>query len=315
MNCNDFINEIPARVSVTSDCNLNCFFCHNEGMSQRGTPSHMDASLYENLTKILRGCGIEKIAITGGEPFKHPDIFSILEMTKSCGYRDIFLHTNGTMLTDDVLSELDGKITKLGVSVHTLDQTVRGFLSGNNSDISFLQTIANHAGRTSYIVEMKYVPILGVNDSEESLVSFLEFCNESKFKFKFLNYEIFDMERSHYDKLHIDNLVGKLLASGCKKVQRTDKFRGQCDYLPITELSYKESSGVAIETYCGEEYACAPCYKTTEMFVTPELKIKPCRRNVKQFDISKYVCNMDARSVMRTIVDSRAFLKSLYEPK
>ena len=67
------------RLAVTDRCNLRCFYC----MPEDGLHwlSRAELMSYE---EMLRGCallvkmGIEKIRITGGEPFVRKDIMKLL---------------------------------------------------------------------------------------------------------------------------------------------------------------------------------------------------------------------------------------------
>ena len=67
------------RLAVTDKCNLRCFYCMpGEGLDWL---SRKDLMSYEELIKISRllvGMGVDKIRITGGEPFVRKDIMDFL---------------------------------------------------------------------------------------------------------------------------------------------------------------------------------------------------------------------------------------------
>ena len=112
------------RLAVTDRCNLRCFYC----MPEEGIDwlSRSELMSYE---EMLRACtllvkmGIEKIRITGGEPFVRKDIMPFLtDLSRLPGLHEITLTTNG-VLTAPLVPELK----KLGVrsvnlSLDTLDR-------------------------------------------------------------------------------------------------------------------------------------------------------------------------------------------------
>ncbi|MGC9176245.1 MAG: GTP 3',8-cyclase MoaA, partial [Thermoplasmata archaeon] len=55
------VNSI--RVSVTKECNLNCFYCHREGI--KGEKDILIPEDFETLFKVVSSLGIKKIKFTG----------------------------------------------------------------------------------------------------------------------------------------------------------------------------------------------------------------------------------------------------------
>jgi molybdenum cofactor biosynthesis protein A len=111
------------RLAVTDKCNLRCFYC----MPENGLNwlSRSELMTYEEMLQIcslLVKMGIEKIRITGGEPFVRKDIMQFLTaLSKLPGLTELTLTTNG-VLTAPFVPELK----KLGVksvnlSLDTLD--------------------------------------------------------------------------------------------------------------------------------------------------------------------------------------------------
>ena len=76
------------RLAVTDRCNLRCFYC----MPEEGL-NWLDRKELMTYEEMLRSCsllvkmGIEKIRITGGEPFVRKDIMQLLTaLSKLDGY-------------------------------------------------------------------------------------------------------------------------------------------------------------------------------------------------------------------------------------
>jgi len=87
------------RMSVTERCNLDCPYCHREGMpSELGEEASSD--VFGEILCAAARLGIQKsLKITGGEPLLRDDLEKIIETAKDVGFADISLTTNGTLLT------------------------------------------------------------------------------------------------------------------------------------------------------------------------------------------------------------------------
>src|SRR5210317_360923 len=68
------------RLAVTDRCNLRCFYCMpEEGIKYVHREELMNYEEMERLIRILVEMGIEKVRITGGEPFVRKDMMPFLE--------------------------------------------------------------------------------------------------------------------------------------------------------------------------------------------------------------------------------------------
>ena len=111
------------RLAVTDRCNLRCFYCMPEdGLNWL---SRSELMSYE---EMLRSCdllvkmGIEKIRITGGEPFVRKDIMQLLTAVSNLnGLQELSLTTNG-VLTAPYVPELKKiGVRSVNLSLDTLD--------------------------------------------------------------------------------------------------------------------------------------------------------------------------------------------------
>lgn len=112
------------RLAVTDRCNLRCFYC----MPEHGIDwlSREELMSYEEMLRIctvLVRSGIEKIRITGGEPFARKDIMGFLNRLSSInGLKELTITTNG-VLTAHYIPELKKiGIKSVNLSLDTLDR-------------------------------------------------------------------------------------------------------------------------------------------------------------------------------------------------
>lgn len=112
------------RIAVTDRCNLRCFYC----MPAEGIPYEPQAHLlsYEEITrllKILGEIGFQKVRFTGGEPFLRKDFMKLLENVAQLeNYKSIHITSNGTLLQKHIPKLKDLGITKINLSIDSLDK-------------------------------------------------------------------------------------------------------------------------------------------------------------------------------------------------
>ncbi|MGK7396590.1 MAG: GTP 3',8-cyclase MoaA [Candidatus Cyclobacteriaceae bacterium M3_2C_046] len=112
------------RLSVTDRCNLRCFYCMPaEGIKYLAKDQLLSYEEMLRLSHILAGMGIEKIRITGGEPFLRKDLIYFLSQLKQIkDLKEISLTTNG-ILTAGFIPQLQKLgIDNVNLSLDTLDQ-------------------------------------------------------------------------------------------------------------------------------------------------------------------------------------------------
>lgn len=88
------------RLAVTDRCNLRCNYCMPaEGINFAKNDKLLTIEELKTLSEILVGQGIDKIRITGGEPFVRKDLMELLShLAKLDGLKDISVTTNATLI-------------------------------------------------------------------------------------------------------------------------------------------------------------------------------------------------------------------------
>jgi len=102
------------RVAVVNKCNMNCFFCHNEGMDNPRKPGDKvplqkignESMPIENVIQLMNDfceLGGTQLNITGGEPLARKDICHVLRSINKHNTR-VVLNSN-VLLADRLLNE------------------------------------------------------------------------------------------------------------------------------------------------------------------------------------------------------------------
>ena len=116
------------RISLTQECNFQCFFCHREG--QRFNSFHeMTPEEIERIVKIASRLGIRKVKLTGGEPTVREDIIEIVGRIKPYVI-DLSMTTNGSRLKELAKPLAKAGLDRVNVSLHSLKPDVYRRITG-----------------------------------------------------------------------------------------------------------------------------------------------------------------------------------------
>ena len=174
------------RLAVTDRCNLRCNYCMpSEGINFVKNEKLLSISELERVSKALVNLGIDKIRITGGEPFVRKDLMVLLRsLSQLEGLNDISVTTNATLIGPhiDELKELG--IRNINVSLDSINrETFERITRRKQFDIvhnNLIRLITEGFNvRVNFIVlegqnEQDILPILDVMKHHKVSVRFLE---------------------------------------------------------------------------------------------------------------------------------------------
>nr|WP_298998771.1 GTP 3',8-cyclase MoaA [uncultured Allomuricauda sp.] len=174
------------RLAVTDRCNLRCNYCMPaEGINFVKNDRLLSIPELERVSKALVNLGIDKIRITGGEPFVRKDLMVLLRsLSKMEGLNDISVTTNATLIGPyiDELKKLG--IRNINVSLDSINRETferitrrKQFDTVHNNLIRLITEGFNV--RINFIVldgqnEQDILPILDVMKHYKVSVRFLE---------------------------------------------------------------------------------------------------------------------------------------------
>ena len=112
------------RLAVTDRCNLRCFYCMpEEGINYVPRADLLSYEEMLRLCRVLCGMGINKIRITGGEPFLRKELPAFLmELTKTPGLDQLNITTNGTLTEALIPRFREMGISSVNLSIDSLDR-------------------------------------------------------------------------------------------------------------------------------------------------------------------------------------------------
>lgn len=120
------------RVSVTDRCDLRCNYCLPEGFRDFASRSNvLSADEIARLVGIFASMGVSRVRLTGGEPLVRADIVEIARLiSEKPGIQDLSLSTNATRLADFAFSLREAGVSRLNVSLDSLDRERFRYITG-----------------------------------------------------------------------------------------------------------------------------------------------------------------------------------------
>jgi cyclic pyranopterin phosphate synthase len=157
------------RISVTDRCNFRCVYCMPKevfGRDYRFLPRR-ELLTFEEIGRVSRvfvGLGVNKLRITGGEPLLRRDLEVLIEQLATLGDLDLTLTTNGALLAQKAQSLADGGLSRVTVSLDSLDDEV--FRAMNDVDFPVARVLAgiDAAAAAGLPVKVNVVVKRGLNE-------------------------------------------------------------------------------------------------------------------------------------------------------
>jgi cyclic pyranopterin phosphate synthase len=150
------------RISLTPKCNLSCIYCHSEG--EKAPKEQLSAQEIGEILRVAAGFDIRSVKFTGGEPTLRSDLVEIIGLVPHG--MESSMTTNGTMLAENAADLKHAGLSRVNVSLDSLDQGTYKKITGTDrlSDVLSGIAAALDAGLTP--VKLNMVVLKGINDDE-----------------------------------------------------------------------------------------------------------------------------------------------------
>lgn len=173
------------RLAVTDRCNLRCFYCMpEEGIDWLSRQELMSYEEMLQISSVLVGMGVEKIRITGGEPFVRKDFMPFLtDLSKLNGLQQLTLTTNG-VLTAPFVPELKKiGVSSVNLSLDTLDR--QRFLDITRRD-ELPSVLATLEALLKYGIEVKINAVVMEGRNTEDILPLVELTRDLPVSVRFI---------------------------------------------------------------------------------------------------------------------------------
>ncbi|MEO6849322.1 MAG: GTP 3',8-cyclase MoaA [Mucilaginibacter sp.] len=193
------------RLAVTDRCNLRCFYCMpEEGLNWL---SRKELMTYEEMLQscaLLVKMGIEKIRITGGEPFVRKDLMKLLTaLSKLPGLNELTLTTNG-VLTAPLVPELKKiGIKSVNLSLDTLDASRFFAITKRDEFSSVMETMEQ---LLSHNIEVKINAVVMDGKNTQDIIPLVALTRDLPVSVRFIEEMPFNGDGHVYEGLKWDHV-------------------------------------------------------------------------------------------------------------
>ena len=212
------------RLSVTSDCNLNCLYCRpRTEASFRTSPLSYKEML--EIVKVLAGNGIRKLRITGGEPLLREDIADLIGMLSGIReLEDISMTTNGVFLKKAARSLKEAGLSRINISLDTLRKDRYKDVTGEDCLTEVFQGIEEALCAGLLPVKLNVVVMKGINEDE--VLDFVKLACHKKIIIRFI--ELFSTNKAyHFMKYFVpNNSIKEKIEMAFGPLEEVDGVRG-----------------------------------------------------------------------------------------
>ena len=257
------------RLAVTDRCNLRCFYCMpEEGLNWL---SRTELMTYE---EMLRACtllvkmGIEKIRITGGEPFVRKDIMQLLTaLSKLDGLKELSLTTNGVLTAPHVAELKRLGVSSVNLSLDTLD--ANRFFAITRRD-EFADVMATLDELLKHDIEVKINTVVMDGKNIQDIIPLVELTKDIPVSVRFIEEMPFNGDGHTYSGLQWDY------------VHILEKIRDKFPCIQkLTDPAYSTSYNYQIPGHKGSigiiaAYSRTFCGTCNRIRITPQGELKNC---------------------------------------
>lgn len=257
------------RLAVTDRCNLRCFYCMpGEGLDWLGKKEMMSYEEMLRISALLVKMGIEKIRITGGEPFVRKDLMQFLTaLSKLEGLKQVTLTTNGVLTAPHVPGLKKLGIQTVNLSLDTLDRD--RFLSITRRDelSAVLKTLDV---LLQYGIETKLNAVVMEGKNTDDIIPLIQLTKDLPVSVRFIEEMPFNGDVSHHPGLLWNHV--KILATIKEVYPNIQK---------VTDPPFSTSYNYHIEGHKGSigiiaAYSRSFCGTCNRIRITPLGELKTC---------------------------------------
>jgi len=237
------------RLAITDRCNLRCQYC----MPAHGIDivSRKDLLTYKEMyriTRILSELGVNKVRLTGGEPFVRKDFIKFLETLSFNDKLDqINITTNGALIEKHIPTLEQLNINAINLSLDTLKADRFKTITRRDVFRETMETL-DKLLESSLKIKLNVVVIPGVNTDE--IIDFIELTKNKDLSVRFIEEMPFNGVGQKTDELW--NI--KKIYSEIEKVYK--------NIIPLKSIRSSTSQNYKLEAYKGS-FGIIPAFTRT----------------------------------------------------
>ena len=196
------------RISVTDRCNFRCVYCMPKEVFGRDYRfmDRRELLSFEEIERVARAFaahGVSKLRLTGGEPLLRRELERLVAMLAAIpGIDDLTLTTNGSLLPQKAQSLADAGLTRVSVSLDSLDDEV--FRAMNDVDFPVERVLAGIAAAAAAgLAPVKVNMVVKRGQNDDSVLELARHFRGTGQVVRFIEY----MDVGHTNGWRLDDVV------------------------------------------------------------------------------------------------------------
>ena len=270
------------RLAVTDRCNLRCFYCMpEEGIQYINKTELMSYEEIHRTMTLLAKMGIEKVRITGGEPFVRKDMMKLLRSIRRIkGIREINITSNGTLLEQYIPELKKLGIRSVNLSLDTLDRA--RFFEITRRDV-FDKVMRSFDLLLEHDFDVKINAVVMAGKNEEDIIPLASLAKEYPVSVRFIEEMPFNGTGAHYSNLEWN--YKKIMQKVQDHFPNLQKFP---DPPSSTSMNYKVPNHKGTIGVIAA-YSRTFCGSCNRIRITPTGMLKTCLYDSGVFNIKKII--------------------------
>jgi len=307
------------RISVTDRCNLRCSYC----MPEEGVPWKPVSEIlsYEEIERFAAAAvtlGITKIRLTGGEPLVRKGLADhIRRLREMTGLEAIALTTNGTLLEQHARSLRAAGLSRVNVSLDSLDPDVYSTITrgGDLDDVLAGLSAALDEGFSPVKVN-----VVVVRSLHQDLGAFADMAIDRPLHVRFIEYmPVGDASpeggRGHggcwteEDHVPAEEILGDLVSAtqkrGIGELEEMPRSAGPEGWGPARYFTARGAKGTLGVISPLSRHVCGQCNR---LRLTADGRVRPCLFSDGEFDVRSVLregTDDDVRAVIQTALQAK----------
>ncbi|MDF3917241.1 GTP 3',8-cyclase MoaA [Salinicola salarius] len=173
------------RISVTDRCDFRCVYCMSEEMTFLPRTQVLSLEELSQVARAFTELGVEKIRLTGGEPLVRKGIDELVtDIGALPGLKDFAMTTNGAGLRRHARALREGGMTRLNVSLDSLDPERFKRLTRTGDLAKVIDGI--HAAQDAGFERIKLNAVILRGRNDDEVLDLVNFAREEQLDISFI---------------------------------------------------------------------------------------------------------------------------------
>ena len=293
------------RVSVTDRCNFRCQYCMPaDGLPWLDREEILSFEEIQRLVSVMAEMGVTDLRLTGGEPLVRREFPRLVGMLASVpGLEDLSLTTNAYLLERDAEALVEAGITRVNVSIDSL-QRDRFFQLTRRDSLPQVLRGLEAIGRHPEVAPVKVNAVALRDFTEEEALPFAEFARSTSYQVRFIEFMPLDGDQA-WSRDQV--LTGEEIRAIIDRVHPLEE-RPREPHATARVFRFRDGEGEIGFINPVSEPFCADCNRVR---LTADGKLRTCLFSINETDLRAPLRDGATDDELETIVRDAVWRKEL----